>query len=91
MIIKNLEKKINNNKDEIFEYQKQNKYLNEQIQNYSNKEDFMYKTRLSLQEYETAINDMKNNFNKKIKNQELIIKEYQNNIKNYQENNKKTS
>ena len=30
---------------------------------------------------------MKNNFNKKIKNQELIIKEYQNDIKNYQTNN----
>ena len=47
----------------------------------------MYKTRLSLQEYENAINDMKNNFNKKIKNQEIILKEYQNKIKSYQNNN----
>ena len=86
-IIKNLEKNIKGKNDEILEYQKEKKYLNEQIQNQSNKEDFMYKTRLNLQEYENAINDMKNNFNKKIKNQELIVKEYQNKIKSYQDNN----
>ena len=86
-LIKNLEKNIKGKNDEILEYQKEKKYLNEQIQNQSNKEDFMYKTRLNLQEYENAINDMKNNFNKKIKNQELIVKEYQNKIKSYQDNN----
>ncbi len=86
-IIKNLEKNIKDNKEEILELQKEKKFLNDQIQNQTNKEDFMYKTRLSLQEYENAINDMKNNFSKKIKNQELIIKEYQNKIKSYQDNN----
>ena len=86
-IIKNLEKIVKEKNEEILQYQKEKKYLNDQIQNQSNKEDFMYKTRLSLQEYENAINDMKNNFNKKIKNQELILKEYQNKIKSYQNNN----
>ena len=86
-IIKNMERIIRTNKEEILEHQKEKKYLNEQIQSQSNKEDFMFKTRLNLQEYENAINDMKNNFTKKIKNQELIIKEFQNNIKKNQENN----
>ena len=86
-IIKNLEKNIRYNKEEILELQKEKKYLNGQIQNQSNKEDFIYKTRLNLQEYENAIMDMKNNFSKKIKNQEMTIKEYQNKIKSYQENN----
>ena len=86
-IIKNMERIIRTKKEEILEHQKEKKYLNEQIQSQSNKEDFMFKTRLNLQEYENAINDMKNNFTKKIKNQELIIKEFQNNIKKNQENN----
>ena len=86
-IIKNMERIIRTNKEEILEHQKEKKYLNEQIQSQSNKEDFMFKTRLNLQEYENAINDMKNNFTKKIKNQGLIIKEFQNNIKKNQENN----
>ena len=86
-IIKNLEKNIRDNKEEILEYQKEKKYLNDQIQNQTNKEDFIFRTRLNLQEYENAINDMKNNFSKKIKNQELIIKEYQNSIKANQKNN----
>ena len=86
-IINNLEKIIKENKDELYQNQKEKKFLNDQIQNLSTKEEFLYKTRLSLQEYENVINDMKNNFNKKIKNQELIIKEYQNEIKHYQSNN----
>ena len=86
-IIKSLEKIVRDNKDEIYHYQKEKKFLNDQLQNQANKEEFIYKTRLNLQEYENAINDMKNNFNNKIKNQELIIKEYQNNIKASQINN----
>ena len=85
--IKNLEKIIKENKEEIYQNQREKKFLNDQIQNLSTKEEFLYKTRLNLQEYENVINDMKNNFNKKIKNKELIIKEYQNDIKNYQTNN----
>ena len=85
-IINNLEKIIRENKEEIYEHQKEKKFLNDQIKNQSTKDEFLFKARLNLQEYENAINDMKNNFNKKLKNQELIIKEYQNNIKNYQTN-----
>ena len=66
--IKNLEKIIKENKEEIYQNQREKKFLNDQIQNLSTKEAFLYKTRLNLQEYEGVINDMKNNFNKKIKN-----------------------
>ena len=38
-IIKNLEKIVRDNKDEIYHYQKEKKFLNDQLQNQANKED----------------------------------------------------
>ena len=78
--INDLKKIIKNNNEEIYNHQKENKYLNEQIQNYSNNEDDLFKTRKNLQDYENVINQIKINFNKKLKNKELLIQDYKNNI-----------
>ena len=47
----------------------------------------MFKTRQNIKDYENAINDLKNNFNKKLKNKDLIINNYKNNILRNQTNN----
>ena len=85
--IRDLKNTIKNNNDEIFNHQKENKFLNEQIQNYSNNEEYLFKTRQNLRDYENIINDIKNNYSKKLKNKDLIINDYKNNILRNQANN----
>ena len=74
--INDLKKIIKNSNEELYNHQKENKYLTEQIQNYSNSEEVLFKTRKNLQDYENVINEIKNNYNKTLKNKELLIKYY---------------
>ena len=85
--INDLKKIIKNNNEEIFNHQKENQYLNEQIQNYSNNEENLLKTSTNIQDYENIVNELKNNYNKKLKNKELLLKDYKNNILRNQTNN----
>ena len=47
-VINDLKRIIKNNKEEISNHQKENIFLNEQIQNYSNNEQYIFKTRQNM-------------------------------------------
>jgi hypothetical protein len=85
--IKELKNIIKLNNDEISNHQKEKRYLNEQIQNYSNNEEFFFKTKQTIQDYENIVNDIRNNYNKQLKNKEFIINDYKNNIMRNKANN----
>ena len=78
-VINDLKRIIKNSKEEISSHQKENKYLNEQIQNYSNNEQFIFNTRKNMYEYENIINEIKEDYNRKLKNKDLIINDYKTN------------
>jgi len=78
-VINDLKRIIKNNKEEISNHQKENKYLNEQIQNYSTNEQYIFKTRQNMYDYENIINEIKDDYNRKLKNKELIINDYKTN------------
>ena len=85
--IKDLKKIIKNNNDEIINQKNEKKFLNQQLQNYSVNEDYLFKTKKNIQDYENIINDIKNNYNKKLRNKDLLLKDYKNNVLRSQTNN----
>ena len=86
-VINDLKRIIKNNKEEISNHQKENIFLNEQIQNYSNNEQYIFKTRQNMYDYENIINEIKDDYNRKLKNKELIINDYKTNTMRTQANN----
>ena len=86
-VINNLKRVIKNNNEEISNHEKENKYLNEQIQSYSSNEECLFKTRQNIHDYENIINDIKNNYNRKLRNKDMIINDYKNNTIRAQANN----